>query len=160
MKEFRDIATVKSEHGHKLEITTIVITIARVHQGDRRFGVSIQQSDTDGDKEGSAFIDFDEIDELIAGLAYMDGAARKLAGQERDYTEFIYSTKDGLRIGFYQSQGEQQAFIDVGGNGRSAFLGFERLAGLKSAMESAKAHLIRRGAGEGDSHTRMSSHAP
>jgi hypothetical protein len=96
---------------------------------------------------GSGFLDADEIEEFLGAMTYIQELAKSIAGQERDYTELTYSSKDNVRVGFYQgNKVNRQAYFDAGGNGRSVYLNFERLATLKQAIESARDHLVSRGA--------------
>lgn len=74
---------------------------------------------------------FDEIAELIGAFDFIHSVANKMVGQQRDYTEVTYQTKDNLRFGFYQSDSEQQAFIDVGGYGQSLFISVSKATKLE-----------------------------
>jgi hypothetical protein len=45
-------------------------------------------------------LDYDEIAEVIEALGFIDDVAKKMFGQQRDYTEVNYLTKDNLKFGF------------------------------------------------------------
>jgi hypothetical protein len=150
MKEFKDVASVRCQHTRRITITAVIITVARSQTGERTYGVRLSQTDGEGQEEGTAFMDFDEIEPVVTACAYMESAAKKIAGQARDYTEFEYSTKDGVRVGFFQVGGEQQAFLDVSGIGRPAFLSFERLRSLREGIDAARLHLVQHGAQPSD----------
>lgn len=146
VKEFRDILAVKGEYGGKIDVATVVLSSAKSTRGDVQFGVKLEHIDSNGDTRGSGFLDYDELDELIGAFDFVDGVASQMKGQLRDYTEVTYSTKDNMKFGFYQSEGQQQAFVDVGGYGESLFISLPRLKQLQQSIEAAKSHLLSRGA--------------
>lgn len=146
VKEMRDILSVKGEYGGKINVATVILSSAKSTLGDVQFGVKLDHIDEHGDTRGSGFLDYDELDELIGAFDFVDDVASQMMGQLRDYTEVTYSTKDNMRFGFYQSERQQQAFIDVGGYGDSLFLSLPRLKQLQKSIEAAKSHLLSRGA--------------
>jgi len=111
-----------------------------------QYGIKLEHTDEDGDMRGSGFLDYDEIAELIAAFDFIHSVANQMVGQQRDYTEVTYQTKDNLKFGFYQSDGQQPGFIDVGGYGQSLFISVSKLQNLKSSIEAARQHLVSRGA--------------
>jgi len=146
IKEFRDMSAVKGEYGGKVSVSTLILSSAQTTRGDVQYGIKLEHTDEDGDIRGSGFLDYDEIAELIGAFDFIHSVANKMVGQRRDYTEVTYQTKDNLKFGFYQSDGQQQAFIDVGGYGQSLFISVSKLQNLKSSIEAARQHLMSRGA--------------
>jgi len=146
IKEFRDMSAVKGEYGGKVTVSTLILSSAQTTRGDVQYGIKLEHTDEDGDMRGSGFLDYDEIAELIGAFDFIHSVANKMVGQQRDYTEVTYQTKDNLKFGFYQSDGRQQAFIDVGGYGQSLFISVSKLQNLKSSIEAARQHLMSRGA--------------
>ena len=146
IKEFRDMSGVKGEYGGMLSVSTLILSSAQTTRSDVQYGVKFEHTDDDGDIRGSGFLDYDEIAELISAFDFILSVANKMVGQQRDYTEVTYLTKDNLKFGFYQLDGQQHAFIDVGGYGQSLFISVSKLQKLKSCIEAARQHLVSRGA--------------
>ena len=146
VKESREMAPVKGDYGDILGISSVILSSAKSTHGDVQYGIKLEHLNEEGDVRGSAFLDFDELAEIISAFDFVDGIARQMLGQERDYTEVTYLTKDNVKFGFYQSEGHQHAFIDVGGYGQSLFLSLPKLQHLRKSIEAANAHLLSRGA--------------
>ena len=140
------MSAVKGEYGGKVSVSTLILSSAKSTRGDIQYGIKLEHIDEEGDMRASGFLDYDEIAEVIGALDFIHGVAEKMFGQPRDYTEVTYQTKDNLKFGFYQSEGQQQAFIDVGGYGQSLFISVPKLQNLKRSIEGAKEPLISRGA--------------
>jgi len=153
VKEFRELSAVKGEYGDRVNVSTLILSSAKSTRGDVQYGIKLEHVNEEGEMQASGFLDYDEIAEVIGAFDFIHGVAEKMFGQPRDYTEVTYLTKDNLKFGFYQSEGQQQAFIDVGGYGQSLFLSVAKLQNLKKSIEAAKAHLITRGAGSDDDET-------
>lgn len=148
MRESREIGTVKCDYGNRIIISSLIISAASASliRGETSFGVRFDLTDENGQAQGGAFLDLDELDELIAALNFVGTLAKDLLNQERDYTEVAYSTKDNMRFGFYQLHGQQQAFIDVTGYGNSIFISVLKLQSVRQTIENAMKHLLSRGA--------------
>jgi hypothetical protein len=146
MKEFKEFGKIRCEFGPTLTITTLILAIAQSLNADRTFGVKLECKDSD-DRTDSSLLDIDEIAEFLHAIKYIFNIAKEVRGQARDYTEFIYSTKDGVRVGFYQRvDGQQQAFIDVSPRGETIFISFDRLREVFNTIKLAREHLIEKGA--------------
>ena len=145
VKEFRDMPAVKGEYG-KINVSTVILSAAQSTRGNVQYGMKLEHIEDDGSTRASGFLDYDEIAEIIGAFDFINDVAQKMFGQQRDYTEVTYSTKDNLHFGFYQLHGEQQGYIDLSGYGQSLFMTVDRLQSLKRSIEAAKAHLISRGA--------------
>ncbi len=148
MKEFKDIGAIRTQHYKKISLSTVILSATSPNNqvANTSFGAKFEEIDEDGDTAGNAFIDFDEIDDFISGLYFLENASKQMATQQRDYTEIIYSTKDDVKYGFFQSNGSQQAFINIKGYGDVVFLSFPQLFSLRNWMMDAKRHLSGRGA--------------
>ena len=110
IKESRVVEKV-GMHGADLEIAGLSLVTIRKSERKAMFGVKFEQAATSLAIAGSAFVDFDEIDNFDAGLAYVAKALEQMANSKRDYTEVTYTTRDGLIIGFYQDGMKQQPFM-------------------------------------------------
>jgi hypothetical protein len=146
MKEFREIGTIRCEFSKKIVIKTMVITSAVMTKGNISHSISFDLIDEDGRESDSALLDFDETEEFINAFDFIATRASQMRNEVRDYTEVIYISKDGITFGYYQSEGVQQPFVRLRSNGDTTFLSFQWLHAMKQALETAKAHLISRGA--------------
>jgi hypothetical protein len=148
MKEFREFRKVECDYGSTLTITTLILSVAHGRNAERTFGLKLEH-DNDG-REESCFLDFDELVELLHAIKFIFSTAREIIGQKRDYTEFEYSTKESMRVGFYQSKpSDQRAFVDVAPGGSMMFVSFEQLRQVFNGIKAAREHLITCGAGTG-----------
>src|ERR1044071_2958220 len=100
IKEFRDMSAVKGEYGGKVSVSTLILSSAQTTRGDVQYGIKLEYTDENGDTRGSGF-----LDDEIAAFDFFHSVANKMVGQQRDYTEVTYQTKDNLKFGFYQSDG-------------------------------------------------------
>jgi hypothetical protein len=152
MKEFREFRKFKCEYGTTLTVTTLILSVAQSDTADRSFGVKLEHVSDHLDE--SCLLDFDEILELLGAIKYIFNAAKELKGQVRDYTEFVYSTKESMRVGFYQTAvGKQQAFIDVEPGGKVMFVTFDQMRDLFNVLKDAREHLSQCGAGDDGSRS-------
>ena len=146
VKEFRDMFPVRGDYSGKIGIATVILSTAKSAYADVQYGVKLEHLDEEGEIRGSGFLDYDEIDEVIGAFDFLDGVSQQMLNQQRDYTEVTYSTKDNLKFGFYQLDGQQHGFIDVGGYGESLFLSVSNLRLLRESIHAAKQHLLSQGA--------------
>lgn len=150
MKEFRDINIIKCQYGVKINISTAIISTmaSATSRNEVKYGIRFEATDEDGREAGSSFLDFDEFDELVAALDFVNSLAQQMINQQRDYTEVNFITKDNIKFGFYQSEGNQLGFINLDGYGDSAFVTIPMLEFVKKNIEFAKSYLVSRGATE------------
>jgi hypothetical protein len=146
VKEFRDMMAVYGDYSGKLSIASLILSTAQSTYGDVQYGVKLEHLNEESEVQGSGFLDYDELDEIIGAFDFLASVAQQMLGQQRDYTEVAYSTKDNLKFGFYQSAGQQQGFIDVGGYGQLLFMSVPQLQLVRKSIDAAKQHLISRGA--------------
>lgn len=146
IRESRDIGRLKGQYSDSINIASVLFSIIKGTTQDATFGVQLERIDSDGNTESSAFLDFDELAELIEAFDFISSVAPKMAREQRDYTEVSYSTKDNVKFGFYQKDGQQLAFVNVQAHGDSTFLPVEKLQQMKQSLVNAQTHLISRGA--------------
>ena len=147
MKEFREFKKIKCEYGTTLTITTLILATAQSRTAERTFGLKLEHENQDGYDE-SCFLDFDELIELLHAIKYIFNTAKEILSEKRDYTEFEYSTKESMRVGFFQTKpGDQQAFFDVAPGGSMMFISFDQLREIFNTIKSAREHLVNCGAG-------------
>lgn len=148
MKEFKDINVVKCHYGKKINISTAIISTmaSPTIRNKVEYGVRFELIDEDEREAGMAFLDFDEFDELISALDFVNSLAQQMINQQRDYTEINFITKDSIKFGFFQSEGNQLGFINLDSYGDSAFVTLPMLEFVKKNIEYAKNYLVSRGA--------------
>lgn len=146
MKQFHEIGTMKCDLGTKLTLTTLVFAIAKNTRGDRTFGLKIEHATRNGRSE-SCLVDHDELKELLLAIKYLVELANQTSAERSDYTEFVYVTRDSLKVGFFQEDnGRQQAFFDVSPGGEMMFLSLEQLRILFQLIKKGREYLLEKGA--------------
>lgn len=146
VKEIRDLGRIKGNYGDSLSVATMIIAVVKGTTRQTSFGVKLERHEPNTQLGSSAFLDFDELAELLDSFDFISSFARDLRAQQRDYTEINYSTKDNARFGFYQNQDEQLAFVALNLTGDSLFFPVERLLELKGLLSDARNHLVSKGA--------------
>jgi hypothetical protein len=146
MKQFHEIGTMKCDLGTKLTFTTLVFAIAQNAKGERTFGLKIEHETRNGRNE-SCLVDHDELKELLLAIKYLVGLAKQTSVERSDYTEFVYVTRDSLKVGFFQEDnGRQQAFFDVSPGGEMMFLSLEQLRMVFELIKKGREYLLEKGA--------------
>jgi glutaredoxin-related protein len=148
MKEFRDVNVIKCEYGKKINIATVIISTmaTTTKRSEIRYGIKFEALDEDGQDAGTAFMDFDEFDELISALEYINKLAQEMFNQQRDYTEVHFITKDNIKFGFFQQEGRQLGFIELDNYRGHAFLSLPMLDFVRKNVVFAKDFLLSKGA--------------
>jgi hypothetical protein len=146
VKEFRPIGQFKGRFKDILSFETMLLTIVQGNKKKINYGVRIERQDGDGDSDGSVFLDFDELDELLDAIKFIHSTAKELSSQQRDHTEVSYSSKDEAKVGFYQTSEEQQAFFGLPHSRGTTFLSVSKLIEIESLIAKSKQHLVSCGA--------------
>lgn len=83
------------------------------------------------------FIDYNDIEDLLNGIKYIKSTANDWKGISKEKTEFKFSAKDNIEIGFYQEKLTQTFFCNIGKNNK-IYLEFKKKESLKEfdKMES------------------------
>jgi hypothetical protein len=134
MKELRELRTINVQYGSKIRITGISITVVRGGTSDTIYGIRIEEISPEGKVDDQTFLDFEELEELLAAIDFIYEAATRIEDQVRDYSEIEYSTKEKCRIGFYHSENGQNAFMDVS-DGESIFLPVAQLLEIRKSIQ-------------------------
>lgn len=143
-KQFREFAKVRAYPG-TLAVSTLIFEFPNSTEPNS-YGVKVEHENPDKWDE-TALIDFDEMEEMLRAIKYLYEIAKEIEGKTGDYTEFLYSTKDRVRVGFYQTvDGTQRAFFDVQPRGGMLFISFEQLREVFDGLREAYKHLKNSGA--------------
>lgn len=146
-KEYRDFLKLKCDYGTTLGITTLILSINQGNTVDHTYGVKMLHENPEAYDE-SCFLDFDELKELLLAIKHIFQTAQDVFGTDMEYTEFEYSTKDSMKVGFYQSSPTvQQAFFDVSPGGSMMFITLDDMREIFAGLKSAREYLVSRGAG-------------
>lgn len=147
IKETKNTGRLQGLYNDSLVISTMVIALVKGEIKNMSYGVKLERADQDDDIRSSVFLDYDELDELIAGFDFIRTTANDLKLHRRDYTEVTYSTKDNAQFGFFQDiQQQQQAFIVLEPHGEMVFTTVDNLKKIKELLLNSKSHLESRGA--------------
>ena len=142
LKEFKPIGNVACSYGQRVDGTVMSISVGDSGISSSVHGLKLEEVRPDGSIDDSNFLDADELSELVDAIGYIRDAARSMLGQSRDYTEAIYVSKDGVKIGFYQSDtGDQLGFVDVGGDGKMVFMPVDNLGMIADLVKQASAFI-------------------
>lgn len=145
VREARAIGGLHDDQGHTLTIHGVVFTIIKRSRPAVSHGVELERTDDEGNGT-SAFLDFDELDELIASFDFIFTAATRMKSEERGSTEVAYATRDGVRFGFFQTdKRRQQAFISLDSRNH-LFLAVDRLTEFRAALQATRDYLTAAGA--------------
>ncbi len=146
VKETKQIGLCKGDHADYVFVETMILSLVKGTNKDTSYGIRLARSDSAGLTDAAAFIDYDELDELMGAIDFICSTATKLLSQARDYTEVTYLTKDSAKIGFYHSKNGQMAFLTLPGGRDSSYFALHRLQELKKLLLDAKLHLTASGA--------------
>lgn len=92
----------------------------------------------------TAFLDLEEINNLLKSIDYMNNLILKWKNEDRGnlYTEVQYLTKGDFKIGFYQQGKDQKVFISCGSIGASTqFVKIEELQKIRNIIEAGLTEL-------------------
>jgi len=147
VKEFRDVNTIKLDYGYQLNLSTAIIKSMQrsASPGTTTFGVRFEHFDPD-QNVNTAFLDYDETEELIAAIECINKMALEMTPEERDYVEVNFITKDGIKFGFYRQFGQNQAFMYLSNIGDIIPLTLQKVAFIGKNVEYCRQYLISKGA--------------
>jgi len=150
VKDFYNVGMVSGQLGTSLEIKMLILSSAGGPSAAQKiFGVRFSRPAAGRyESEEVSFLDFDECVALLDALGFMQNLAIKMAQEQHEYTEVIFVTRGGMRIGFYQEGREQSAFAKVGGpiGGKRCWLTMDGLAEVKDLVQQAVTRLREMGA--------------
>lgn len=146
VKEFRPIGQFKGKYKDLLLFETVVLTLVKGNRKSTNYGVRVEHQDGEGHSVGSVFLDFDELDELLEAISFIQATAKQLSLQERDHTEVTYSSRDDARVGFYQTAEEQLAFFGLPRARENIFMPVSKLKEVHALVDKSKRHLLTCGA--------------
>lgn len=138
---FSAIGGVAGDYGSRVDVEAREFTDAST--GKKEYGIVIEVKEEGRfERQGRAFVDYDEIDSLLKGIDYIakiDSTTTKLADFQADYR-----TKGDLEVSTYSHSGEVKAAVSVGRiGGAQAFLTLGGLQQLRNAVALAKGELDR-----------------
>ena len=120
------------------QVSVDAMEFTNASDGKAQYGITIQVKESGRlDREDTSFIDYEEIDSLVAGIDYVKaikGDVTKLRSFEA-----TYRTKGDFAITVFSGGGKIQAAVSSGRIGRAtAFLTPEKLETLRALVLEAK----------------------
>jgi hypothetical protein len=113
VKIFHDIGSINASYGSSIAFSTLRL-FEPTNVESCTDGIRVEmKEDGDSNQTHSAFLDMDEVGDLVNGIRYMADLAGQSHGYRGDYTEVIFSTRGDLKVGFYVSDGKVQAFVKL-----------------------------------------------
>ncbi|MEA2893320.1 MAG: hypothetical protein QOI05_4113 [Bradyrhizobium sp.] len=134
IKGYTEVGTVRSLGS--IAVSAMTFRNAKLGQENKGLSITITETGT-YTRPSRAFIDYDEITELVSGIDYIskaDTTLTKLANYEA-----TYSTKGSFKITvFNNSAGQNQVNISIDSYGNGIFLKMQDLAKLRENIQAAK----------------------
>jgi len=139
IRGFSDVGSVQGQLSTSVEVDCKEFTDASSDK--KEYGITVTvKSRSRIERESTSFIDYDDIDSLLKGIAYIakiDKTTTKLAAFQADY-----KTRGDLIISSFSNQGRVEAAIQSGRfGGASAFLSLSDLENFAKLITQAKATL-------------------
>lgn len=143
VKEFHEIGKIPGQQGTGLTLGTLILSDLGSYTKKRK-GLRVEVMGVGkSDREHTSFLDIDEIDSMIKGLAYMSKLSDEWRDKPKEYTEVAFSTKGDFKVGFFINKGELQAFVKSGPTigSADAVLSMDSLGTLKTLSERGQEYL-------------------
>jgi hypothetical protein len=134
IRDFYDLGRVNGLG--RVNLQAILISEAGV-EGERARGMQFEVVDAvKDDLAQRSLLDMQELERLAQGMDAMRALAQKWKGTDkREYSEVEFSSKDGLKIGFYQRGRDQGGFVSAGRDTPArAFLEMNELEKLRTLV--------------------------
>ena len=141
MKEQRLAAGIPTSYGAPLQVASQILVIIKGTEREISVGVKFEQSETNSQIGSAAFVDSDEIDELLGAFKFLISSATQMGHDRRDYTEITYTTRDDVTVGFFQDDQRQQAFVRLGTISPLMFFRIDAIQSIQAAVVSAREHV-------------------
>jgi hypothetical protein len=134
IKGYTEVGTVRSIGS--ISVSAVTFRNARLGQESKGISISITELEI-STRTSHAFIDYDEIDELVSGIDYISKADTTLT-RLANY-EATYSTKGGFKTSVFNSvTGQNQVNVSTGSFGNGIPMKMPDLARLREIIQSAK----------------------
>lgn len=133
IKDYYDLGRV---NGIGRVAVQALIAFRATDETQRARGMQFEITDgAKGDVIGFSVIDQAEIDYFAKVLEYLVQLSRKWTNERPEYTEVEFTTKRGMKVGFYQRRRDQGAFFAAGGTSPArAFVETEELEKLRTMI--------------------------
>ncbi len=138
IKDFYSLGTIKCLPSGTMEISALVL-YEPGKEAERQRGVKITINSGDAEKRSnSIYIDNDELNYFNGVVVYMIQVSTLWKGTNRDSSETTFTTKDNLRLGFFQRTMEQVGFAECPGGKLTVYFDVEDLKTIKRILDNAK----------------------
>lgn len=132
IKDFFKVGELDVKYG---KTTVEVVNIYEpTKEKEGRKGLKIEISTSS--KEKAAFLDVDEVESLLKACDYFVETSKQWATIKKEYSEFIFRTKDNFEIGFYNDEDSLTLFLSTGSVYKvQTAAAFENLAQIRSVFQ-------------------------
>jgi hypothetical protein len=145
VKKFGTIGELEGKYRGKVQIETLILSTPANSGSNSIYGVRFERPAVEKfESDDTGFIDFDESKGLIEAAKYMVSLAEKMKTENHENTEVEYKSRGGIVLGFFQSRGEQTAYIKV--ERKNVFMDMKQFATLQNLIETAVSSLVKEGA--------------
>ncbi len=141
-----DYYRIDMRFGPSMTIDAVVVEAVDTRTRVKGLRVQVQDNETRGRREGTSFVDLDELIKLTRAMTSMADLAAKWTGQdERQASELTFTSAGGFRLAIRQSARIPRAFLSTGLlDPVVTSIEVAELATLKSAFEEALGILQRK----------------
>lgn len=138
IKNFSEIAVLRGLGG---AVTVVSFEFIDAQTGKKEYGISIEAKESGRlEREGRAYVDYDEIDSLLKGVDYIskvDASQTKLKNFEANY-----KTKGELQVSVFNDREGTETAVSVGRIGRvSVYFKPDKFQEFRKIIVDAKAVL-------------------
>jgi hypothetical protein len=155
ISEYHDVAAIRGEHDLWVEIKCVTVRLSTSAsslgpQSADASAVAVRTvASTPWTLVGvrTSFLDFDECQDAVVGLALIDALATSMARESHEHVIVTYQTKGELGFGFVQDKKQQSAFVLVGTVPLQSTLlaGMDALTVLREALMQGQDYLVKHG---------------
>lgn len=140
VKDFFEAGEVSGSYGQHVTVTSVnLYEPGKEKEKSRGLKIEVYEGGR-LEKTHSSFLDIEEVESLSKAIEYMVKLIENFKGTNREYTEVIFATKGGFKIGFYQKGNEFQAFASSGFiGGTTCFLSQSALSEVKTVINNGLA---------------------
>lgn len=132
-KDFVQIGTIDCLYNFELIIELLKISTIKGKEKSVQYGIKLDAKTFNND-EYHAFLDIDEVPELLGAITIIKDSVLPMKEEEYYYSEMAYSTKDNVKVGIYKDEKTKiQYFISI--NNQSIFIDSNGLLEFTKLLE-------------------------
>lgn len=136
-KDFYQIGSMSGSYSASVKVVALA---SSTPEGIRVYAVRLEMPPRGkNDETQIGVLDFDELESMVQSLDYMIALSGQMQNEAYEYREVDFTTRAGVKVGFYQSGKAQSGYLYVNGyasNGHM-FLAIPQLEELRILLQRA-----------------------